>query len=54
VEKSGVEALLIDSVHFYVELGAIELGIPYIHVSNAMYSDYSLTISLHHPGSADV
>jgi zeaxanthin glucosyltransferase len=41
VVKTGVEALLIDSAHYYVELGAIELGIPYIHVSNAMYHDYS-------------
>jgi zeaxanthin glucosyltransferase len=41
VAKTGVDALLIDSAHFYVELGAIELVIPYIHVSNAMYSDYS-------------
>jgi MGT family glycosyltransferase len=41
VAKTGVEALLIDTTHFYAELGAIELGIPYIHVSNAMYHDYS-------------
>jgi MGT family glycosyltransferase len=41
VAKTGVKALLIDSAHYYVELGAIELGIPYIHVSNAMYHDYS-------------
>jgi hypothetical protein len=41
VAKTGVEAVLIDTVHCYAELGAIELGIPYIHVSNAMYHDYS-------------
>jgi len=41
VAKTGVEALLIDTVHCYAELGAIELGIPYIHVSNAMHYDYS-------------
>jgi len=41
VAETGVEALLIDSGHFYVELGAIALGIPYIHVSNAMHLDYS-------------
>jgi len=41
VAKTGVEALLIDTGHFYAELGAIELGIPYIHVANAMYNDYS-------------
>jgi zeaxanthin glucosyltransferase len=41
VAETGVEALLIDAGHFYAELGAIQLGIPYIHVANAMYSDYS-------------
>jgi zeaxanthin glucosyltransferase len=41
VAETGVQALLIDSAHFYVELGAMALGIPYIHVSPAMYSDYS-------------
>jgi zeaxanthin glucosyltransferase len=41
VAETGVDALLIDSVHYYVELGAIELGIPYIHVANAMHHDYS-------------
>ncbi|MBV9878378.1 MAG: glycosyl transferase [Verrucomicrobia bacterium] len=39
--ETGVEALLIDAGHFYAELGAIQLGIPYIHVANAMHSDYS-------------
>ena len=41
VVETGVEALLIDTGQFYAELGAIHLGIPYIHVANAMYSDYS-------------
>src|SRR5215469_15496218 len=41
VAETGVEALLIDASHFYAELGAIQLGIPYIHVANAMHSDYS-------------
>jgi zeaxanthin glucosyltransferase len=41
VEETGVDALLIDSAHFYVELGAIKLGIPYIHVASAMHHDYS-------------
>ena len=36
VAETGVEALLIDAGHFYAELGAIQLGIPYIHVANAM------------------
>jgi zeaxanthin glucosyltransferase len=41
VAETGVEALLIDSDYFYAELGAMALGIPYIHVANAMHSDYS-------------
>ena len=41
VVKTGVDALLIDIAYFYAELGAIQLGIPYIHVANAMYKDYS-------------
>jgi zeaxanthin glucosyltransferase len=41
VAKTGVDALLIDTVYFYAELGAIDLGIPYLHVSTAMYADYS-------------
>ena len=41
VAKTGVDALLIDTVYFYAELGAIDLGIPYVHVANAMYADYS-------------
>jgi zeaxanthin glucosyltransferase len=41
VAKTGVEALLIDPAYLYAELGAIQLGIPYIDVANAMYNDYS-------------
>jgi zeaxanthin glucosyltransferase len=41
VAKTGVGALLIDSAYFYAELSAIELGIPYLQVSNGMYHDYS-------------
>jgi zeaxanthin glucosyltransferase len=41
VQANGVDALLLDTVHFYAELGAMRLGIPYIHVSNALHLDYS-------------
>ena len=41
VSATGVEALLIDTVQFYAELGAIQLDMPYIHVSNALHFDYS-------------
>jgi zeaxanthin glucosyltransferase len=41
VHKSGVDALLIDTVQFYAELGAIQLGMPYLHVASATHFDYS-------------
>jgi MGT family glycosyltransferase len=41
VQANGIDALLIDTVQFYAELGAIHLGMPYIHVSNALYFDFS-------------
>jgi zeaxanthin glucosyltransferase len=41
VQANGVDALVIDTVQFYAELGAIQLGIPYIHVSNALHLDFS-------------
>src|SRR4030088_570159 len=41
VEANGVDALLIDAVQIYVELGAMQLGIPYIHISNALHLDYT-------------
>ena len=41
VQSNQIDALIIDYVHFYVELAAIQLGIPYIHVFAAMHFDYS-------------
>jgi MGT family glycosyltransferase len=41
VEANGIEALIIDTVQFYAELGAMQLGIPYVHVSNGVHHDYS-------------
>ena len=41
VQTHGIDALVIDTVQFYTELGAMQLGMPYIHVSNALYFDYS-------------
>jgi DNA-binding XRE family transcriptional regulator len=34
VEAHGIDALIIDTVQFYAEVGAIQLGLPYVHVSN--------------------
>src|SRR5262245_47845778 len=41
VQANGIDALLIDTVQFYSELGAMQLGMPYVHVSNAVHFDYS-------------
>ena len=41
IETNDVEALVIDSVNFYTELAAIQLGMPYLHVACAMHFDYS-------------
>ena len=41
VKANRIDALLLDTVLFYLELGAIQLGIPYIHVSNALHFDYT-------------
>jgi zeaxanthin glucosyltransferase len=41
VQSSQIDALVIDCVNFYVELAALQLGIPYIHASAAMHFDYS-------------
>jgi zeaxanthin glucosyltransferase len=41
VKANGVDALVIDAVQFYAELGAMQLGMPYIHVSPSMHHDYT-------------
>ena len=41
VAATGVDALVLDAVQWYGELGAMQLGMPYVHVSNALYYDYS-------------
>ena len=41
VQANGIDALIIDTVQFYAELGAIQLGMPYVHVSNGVHWDYS-------------
>jgi zeaxanthin glucosyltransferase len=40
-QANAVDALLIDTVQFYAELGPMHLGMPYIHVSAGMYHDYT-------------
>jgi zeaxanthin glucosyltransferase len=40
VDTTDVEALILDPIQFFVELGAMKLGIPYITVATALYLDY--------------
>ena len=41
VRTNGVDALLLDTVQFYAELGPMQLGMPYVHVANGLHWDYS-------------
>src|SRR5215472_11273674 len=41
VQANSIDALIIDTVQFYAELGAMQLGMPYVHVSNGVHHDYS-------------
>jgi zeaxanthin glucosyltransferase len=41
VKANGIDALIIDIVQFYAELGALQLGMPYVHVSTGVHHDYS-------------
>ena len=41
VKVNGIDALIIDIVQFYAELGALQLGMPYVHVSTGVHHDYS-------------
>jgi hypothetical protein len=37
----GVEALVIDTVHFFAELVPMKIGIPYAHIWNVLHIDSS-------------
>jgi zeaxanthin glucosyltransferase len=41
VEAHGIDALVLDSVQFYAELGPIQSGMPYIQVAAAVHFDFS-------------
>ena len=41
LEATSVDALIIDPIQFYAELGPMNLGIPYIHAAMAIHCDYS-------------
>jgi zeaxanthin glucosyltransferase len=38
---AGVDAVVLDTALIYAELAPMSLGLPYIHVSNALHKDYS-------------
>jgi zeaxanthin glucosyltransferase len=40
VKTNGIDALVLDPIQFFVELGAMKLGIPYVSVAVALYLDY--------------
>jgi MGT family glycosyltransferase len=39
--ETGVEALVLDKTYFYVELVAMHLNIPYVHIWNVLHVDFS-------------
>ena len=41
VRANGVDALIIATVQVYAELGAMQLDMPYVHVSTGVHHDYS-------------
>ena len=41
VDETGIEALILDPIQFFVELAAMKLRIPYITVATALYLDFS-------------
>jgi zeaxanthin glucosyltransferase len=41
LEQSGVEALVLDPIQFFVELAAMKSRIPYVTVATALYLDFS-------------
>ena len=43
IAEHGIEALVIDTAHFFIELIPMSLGIPYVHVWNVLNMDLSGT-----------
>jgi zeaxanthin glucosyltransferase len=41
VATTGVEAVVIDTIHFFIELVPLSMSIPYIHVWNVLHLDFS-------------
>jgi zeaxanthin glucosyltransferase len=41
IATTGVEALVIDTVHFFIELVPLSMSIPYVHIWNVLHLDFS-------------
>src|SRR3984885_15211162 len=41
VTTTGVEALVIDTVHFFIELVPLSMSMPYVHIWNVLHLDFS-------------
>jgi hypothetical protein len=41
ITTTGVEALVIDTIHFFVELVPLSMSIPYVHIWNVLHLDFS-------------
>jgi MGT family glycosyltransferase len=39
--KTGIEALVIDTIHFFIELVPLSMSIPYVHIWNVLHLDFS-------------
>jgi zeaxanthin glucosyltransferase len=38
---TGVEALVVDTVHFFIELVPLGMSLPYVHIWNVLHLDFS-------------
>ncbi len=41
LEEAGIKALVLDPIHFFLELVPMSMGIPYIHAWSALHFDFS-------------
>jgi zeaxanthin glucosyltransferase len=41
ITTTGVEALVIDTIHFFIELVPLSMSIPYVHIWNVLNLDFS-------------
>src|ERR1700757_5259638 len=39
--ETGVEAVVIDTIHFFIELVPLSMSIPYVHIWNVLHLDFS-------------